>query len=212
MSRVDYQILRKNDLQGAISCIESSFFSGEPLFKTLSMTTEEFRSVIELIGNRIVENGLSVVAKDGRAGEIIGCVICKDFVAELLQGTEYVPPKWYPLLHLLETLDKKYKAEHLVKQGALLHLLMVGVVKPFTNRGIGRHLVLEAHRLAQEYHFKNVILEATGAISQYIFLNRLGYEEIDAISYQHFEYEGRKVFSSITECESCQLLRSPNFS
>lgn len=206
MSKIDFQILTENDLEAAIYCIESAFISGEPMFKALSLTTEQFRSGVAVICQRVLEQGLSVIAKDNQSGKVVGCAIGKDFMTDMLDGTEAVSPKLYPVFHLLEMLDENYKAQHSVQPGELLHFLLLGVIKPFTNQGIGRLLTLELHHLAQKHHYQGVILEATGPISQHIFLNRLNYQEIDAIYYREFEYEGQKVFSSITECESCQLL------
>ncbi|RKZ92381.1 MAG: hypothetical protein DRR19_04430 [Candidatus Parabeggiatoa sp. nov. 1] len=61
-------------------------------------------------------------------------------------------------------------------------------------------------QLAQKHHFKGVISQVTNPISQHITLNKFGYEELDAISYQDFEYQGRKILSSITETDSCKLV------
>ena len=206
MATLDFQILTENDLESAIYCLESAFLSGEPMFKALSLTNEQFSSGVKVICQRVVKQGLSVIAKDSSSGEVVGCAIGKDFMTDMLDGTEAVSPKLYPVFQLLETLDENYQAQHSVQPGELLHFLLLGVIKPFANQGIGRILALELHEVAKTHDYQGVIMEATGPISKHIFLNRLNYQEIDAISYQEFEYEGQKVFSSITECDSCQLL------
>jgi len=144
----------------------------------------------------------------------IGIITSIKSIKEIIWPNFLTYQKYYDLCRskvtapfsIFKKLENDYKAQHPVKRGELCHLLSLGVLEPFRLANIGTQLVLEAHHLAQKHQFKGVIAQVSNPISQHILLNKFGYEELDAISYQDFEYQGRKIFSSITETESCQLV------
>ena len=205
-SKISYEILRQNDLEEAIYCSVSAFINGEPTTKAVGGTPEDFHYMMTIFCQACVEEGLSLIAKDKHTGQIIGNAISKDFLTFPQEGLEKISPALLSGFSIFEKLENDYKAQHPVKQGELCHLLSLGVLESFRLSNIGTELVLKAHDLAQKHQFKGVIAQVSNPISQHILLNKFGYEEVDAISYQDFEYQGRKIFSSITETESCQLV------
>ena len=207
MSNIDYEVLRQHDVEETLLCSASAFSKGEPITKAVGASPEDFHYMMKMICQACVEEGLSVIAKDKKTVQIIGHAICKDFLTNFPQdGMDKISPALLSAFSVVDKLENDYKAQHPVKRGELFHLLSLGVLEPCRLANIGTQLVLEAHQLAQKHQFKGVISEVSNPISQHILLNKFGYEELDAISYQDFEYQGRKIFSSITETESCQLV------
>jgi hypothetical protein len=206
LSKIDYELLTQQDLEEAISCSVSAFINGEPTTKAVGATPEEFHYMMKIFTEACVEEGLSLIAKDKKTGQIIGNAISKDFLTFPEEGLDKISPSLLSGLSIFEKLENDYKAQHTIQRGELFHLLSLGVLDPFRLSNIGTQLVLEAHHLAQKHHFKGVIAQVSNPISQHILLNKFGYEKLDAISYQDFEYQGKNILSSITETDSCQLV------
>ncbi len=205
-SNIDYEVLRQHDVEEALSCSVSAFVNWEPTTKAVGATPEDFHYMMKIVCQACVDEGLSVIAKDKNTGKIIGNTISKDFLTFPQEGMDNISPALLSGFSIFKKLENDYKAQHPVKRGELCHLLSLGVLEPFRLANIGTQLVLEAHQLAQKHQFKGVIAQVSNPISQHILLNKFGYEKLDAIEYQDFEYQGRKIFSSITETESCQLV------
>jgi hypothetical protein len=192
--------------KGAIECITSTFLSGEPMTRALNIKKQDFYDFVELFINKAIAEGLSIVAKTPDTNRIIGCLVCQDFNSDLPQGIERVAESFAPIFELLGHLDDRYKARHEVHSGEMYHLFMGGVDREFAGQGIIHQMTHQAEMLARSIGFTAAIGEATGPVSQHVYLNHLGYKVLDAICYQDFLFEGDYVFRSITECESCKLI------
>ncbi|MDJ1479021.1 hypothetical protein QNI16_00920 [Cytophagaceae bacterium YF14B1] len=203
---ITYSVLTKDDVEGAVDCISSTFTYGEPMTKLLGISKKEFDHFAKLFVNKAVTDGLSIVAKDSISGEVIGCLVCEDFITELPEGIETISEKFFPIFGLLEELTNKFKSQNVVAQGELYHLFMGGVRKEFAGKGVIDELTLEAEKLAQSKNFKGAIGEATGPISQHVYVNRFGYQPLDIVEYKEFLFEDAPVFADIQDCEKCQLI------
>jgi len=145
------------------------------------------------------------VAKD-ETGRVVGCLICADFAGDLPDGLDTISPKFTPIFCLLGELDERYKEKYPVERGELYHLFMGGVLKAYASAGLIRQLTHAAEMLARHRGFRGAIGEATGPISQHVYLSYLGYREVMALSYAEFAFEGEKIFANITDCPSCKLI------
>ncbi len=200
-----YDILREEDMNGAIDCIIKTFANGEPMTKAMGITEQEFQYFAEIFCKKAVLDGLSIIAKDEKSNKVMGSLICEDFVTDPPEGIERISPKFYPIMALLESLNKKFKAQYDGKKGEMLHQFMIGVLKSSFGRNVAFNITSENNRLAQLLNFSGSILEATGSISQHLVLNKMGYKEIGDVLYSDFEFEGKRIFGTITESESCKL-------
>ncbi|MDO1447296.1 GNAT family N-acetyltransferase [Rhodocytophaga aerolata] len=201
-----YEILTEKDYEGTVLCAASTFVAGEPMVTVLDIAKKDFLYFSEIFVRKAIADGLSVIAKDAVTGQVVGCMISEDFVTDPPQGIELVAPSLGPIFHMLGTLDERYKEHHSVKQGEIYHQFMLGVLSTYAGKGIGHRLTIESERLAKAKRYKAIMCEVTGPVSQHIFLNQLGYKEVDAIAYHDFVYEGQHIFKHITACESCKLI------
>ena len=204
-ANVYYEVLEPHDAEEALKCSVSAVIAGEPTTKAVKGDQADFHYMMTVFAQVIVNEGLSIVAKDQQSHQIVGCAICKDFLAFPKQGFEQISQALLSSFSIFEKLEGDYKKEYSIKPGELFQLLILGVLEPFRLSNIGTQLVLEAERQAQKRHFKGITATLSSPISQHIFLNKLGYKEVSSILYQDFEYQGQKIFTSITECESCKL-------
>jgi hypothetical protein len=205
MSHIRYSILKPKDFEGATECISSTFSQGEPMTKSLGIKKSDFDYFAEVFIKKAVKDEVSVVAKDS-AGKVIGCIVCEDFITDLPEGSEKISSSFDPIIALLGELDEKYKVENNVQPGQLLHMFMGGVYKEYAGMGValGMTQFIESHTKSKS--FKGAIGEVTGPISQHVYINQLGYKDVSSISYKTFQFEGKRIFSNITECEGCKLI------
>jgi hypothetical protein len=199
-------LLSTSHAQGAIECIASTFLGGEPMTRALKLKESDFYDFVEIFIHKAISEGLSIVAKDPDTDRIIGCLVCQDFNADLPEGIERVSESFAPIFSLLTHLDERYKARYGVNMGDLYHLFMGGVAKKYSGQGIIHQMTHQGEMLARSYGFKAAIGEATGPVSQHVYLNHLGYKEIDAVTYRDFVYQGTYVFKDVTSCTSCKLI------
>ncbi len=201
-----FEILQENDIEQTIICVIETFSRGEPMAKSLGITSNEYHFFAEIVCKKAVKDGLSIVAKDKATGKVIGFCISEDLISEPPEGIEKVNAKFHPILALLTSLDEKYITSHKVEKGQIFHLYMAGVSESYKNRNIATMLLAESLKLAKLKNFSGAIAEATGLVSQHIIRDKLGFEEKDVIKYKSFLYEGKNIFKNIVNPPKCILL------
>ncbi|MBD2387665.1 hypothetical protein [Cylindrospermum sp. FACHB-282] len=204
---VSYQILTEGHLSSAIECLSSTFQSREPMTQALKITLEEFEYFAEILLQKAVNDQLSLVALDQINGKVVGVLIGEDFVTEPPERIKTVSSKFLPIFELLGSLDKAYKQQYPVESGQLYHIFMVGVYKEYA--GLSVRLIKIAESIAHKKGYVGSIGESTGHIAHQINTKRLGFKEVEGIApvyYDDFHYEGQRVFTEITECQSCRLV------
>jgi hypothetical protein len=205
MSHIRYSILKEKDFEGAAECISSTFSKGEPMTKALGIKKADFDYFAEVFIKKAVKDELSVVAKNSD-GKVIGCIVCEDFITDLPDGIEGISSSFDPIISMLGELDEKYKVENNITNGQLLHMFMGGVYKEYAGLGVAAGMTQFIEGYTKSKNFKGAIGEVTGPISQHVYINQLGYKEVSSISYKSFQFEGKYIFSDITDCESCKLI------
>lgn len=201
-----YDVLREDDLPGAIECVTATFAKGDPVSVAVNLTPDDLRSFIDIfLTKRLVSDGLSVVARESESGNISGCLLMTDLIMDEPEGMDRLPRNIFPVLALLDTLDGKYIEEHKVTPGQVLHVLMAGVAQGHKNLGIGFQMLIKGYEIAKARRYKRAIAEITGAASQHVAA-KYGAKTLYEQSYQDFEFEGGYPFRSITECTSCKLM------
>lgn len=200
-----YDLLQTEDIIDACNCLALAFTSEEPTTRKLEITIDELFIFAEIFCKNTVTDSLSFVAKDQQTGKLIGSLIVEDFVTLPPEDLDRISPKFKPVLALLRQLDDNYKKRYQIQKNEILHILMSGVDKEYVGRKISSTLKQAAHALGKIKKYQGAIAEATGPFSQKINAD-LGYELIDVIKYAEFEFNQKKVFAEITDCQGCQLL------
>ncbi len=198
-------LIKPQDIDGVTKCLAATFMR-EPMTKVLGITLEEFNHFAYLFVQKAAQEGLSILARDPNSEEVIGCLVAEDFVTDPPAGIETVCEKFYPIFALLGGLDEAYKETNPVVPGQLYHIFMVGVQRAYAGSGVIHKLNMAAERLAQSKGYKGAIGEATGPISYGIYTKRQLFKEVHSIAYRDFRFDGKAVFASVSDCESCRLL------
>lgn len=201
-----YETLQAKDLEQTISCMVNTFPEAEPMTKALGITPDEFFLFAELFCKKAVNDGLSLVAKENKTGNVVAFSIAEDFTGEPPEGIEKINDKFHPIMALLNDLDEEYKKANRVDEGEFLHLFMIGACGPYRNRRIVTTLVEKHLQLAKAKKFSGAIAEVTGPISRHIFVDKFGFDEKLKINYTSYVYNGIIVFESIKDCSSCILV------
>ena len=207
-----YEVLKDQDVGGAIHCLTTTFLTGEPMTRSLGISPRTFQDLAELICTKAASDGISVAAKDYDTGAMVGCLMSEDFEGELLDPPDTVPSDFAPFLALLSSLDENYKKAHPSYRNDLLHEFMMGVYPEYKGRNIGYHLVEANNQLGRMQGFKGAIAEVPGPISQRIFIDKHHYQVVDAIKYKDFRFQGKPCFEGIVDCDSCKLVYKDLFS
>jgi hypothetical protein len=201
---ITLEVLKPEHVAGATRCIANTFAKGEPMSTALGITPEEFNYFARLFIEKAAADQMSVVALND-TGEVIGATICEDYTTEPPVGVEQISEKFNPIFQLLESLGERYTHVHEVGPGSHYHIFMCGVYQSYAHLRLAQKLNRFAEDLAREYRYQTLICEATGRISQFVAERQLGFEYVDEISYQEFQYENQPVFSSIDSVKSCAI-------
>ena len=202
--KITIEVLKPEHVAGATRCIADTFAKGEPMSTALGITAGEFNYFAQLFIEKATTDHMSVVAVDD-SGSVVGATICEDYTSEPPMGIEQITEKFNPIFQLLESLGERYARAYSVAPGSHYHIFMCGVYQTHAHLRLAQKLNRFAENLAREYRYRTLICEATGRISQFVAENQLGFEYVDEISYQEFQYEDQPVFSSIDSVKSCAI-------
>ena len=185
--------------------IVSKAFVTEPMTRALGLNHEQVLPDFSKVVEKLQQEDLSFVAIERSSGAVVGVVINKDYtVAPLAEDLVFSAAK--PIFTLVDELDVMASELADVKAKEVFHLYILAVQGNTTGQSVGLQLVTQSCDLAIALGYKKLATEATGPISQHIAKQKLGAREVASINYRDFEFEGKKVFASITEVESCLLL------
>ena len=201
---ITLEVLRPKHIEGAIACIANTFAQGEPMSQLLGINRDEFSAFARLFIEKAAHEGLSVVAIDAEE-RVVGVTIAEDYMTEPPLGLDTISEKFNPIFALLESLGGQYIARQQAAPGTHYHIFMCGVYQQYANRRLAQKLNHFAEDIARERKFSEVVVEATGRISQFVCLNQLGLAYVSEISYQQFQLNGEAVFADITSADSCVL-------
>lgn len=203
-----YQLLEFGDVEATIDCLVEVFTKSEPLATALDLNIAEFYPFAKLICIQAVEAGLSHIAKDVNTGEVVGFIICQDLIQKEHPDNNQIIDnivKLRPIISLLKHLEDEYLQGKQIRTGEIIHIFMLGVKENYRNLRIAKNLNIQNLQLAQEKNFTVAICETTGIISQH-HVRQLGFQEIVAIEYKDYTYQGLKVFEKITSHTKCILM------
>jgi ribosomal protein S18 acetylase RimI-like enzyme len=205
----DYKLteLTKEDVDETLECMLRTFPSpsGEVMARSLEITPDDYRSYGELVCQKAVKDGLSLLLRDAVGERICGFLIAEDFTSLPDYRLKKVSQKFLPLLCLLEELDDQYCDLRNPKPNEVLHLYMLGVDPSCSKKGLGRWLVQAALELGTQAAYSSAIAEATGVASQRI-CQSMGFEKVCGIGYRNFDFQGNHIFRGIESPSECILV------
>ncbi|NQZ10992.1 MAG: hypothetical protein HRT35_27885 [Algicola sp.] len=204
-SAIQFELMTTDHIEEACKIVGRSF-TKEPMTESLGLSYEQVYSEFAKIVEELGPNGLSTVAIDSGSGDIIGCCLNKDFTMQPMSGDDDHSDA-LEVFDLVDKLDETLPSLKTLKPGEMFHVYILAVDSDYCKQDIGLNLVKQAEVVARSGHFKQMIAEVTGAISQHIFIDNCGHQEVGRINYSDFEYHGSKVFETIDSAEACLLVR-----
>ncbi len=166
----------------------------------------EFKGYVIHSGRKCVEQGLGWVARCNETDAIVGALIGSD-LTDTLHSKEFISEaKNDPIGSLIVQLNSGFFKEKTVESGTWFNIKFVAVSDSFTGQGVITDIVTRSLKCAAEKGFSFAHAEATGNISQHIFMNKFGFEEKNAIGYGDFIFKGSHPFAAIKEHKSIKLL------
>lgn len=195
-SGIQYGVFETSDQDEMAALLAETFSRYDPPAVALEVSAEEFALPVRLSCPAAAAEGLTIVARSADTGEMAGALLTADFTAPPPPGFEQVSEKLLPMFTLLEQMDAWYQRDKVIEPGAYLHLLLLGVARPFTGRQVAQRLVAACEENGRRKGYHMAVTEASGSVSQHIF-RKQGYIDRFQISYQEYRYQGEPVFASI---------------
>jgi GNAT superfamily N-acetyltransferase len=208
MGRIDTEVLKREHLDGAIDLVARAFSSDEPMGAAVGLSTSDIQRFLGLVASRIVEDGLSIVARDADSGELAGALIADDFASPLPIEPEKLSPAFLPIFSLLGELDERYAHGTTFSAGECLHLFMLATDRRYRGRGVAHRLVGGCVENGIRKGHRHGVTEATGTISQHTF-RKAGFVERFRVSYADFRCDDRAPFASIQGHAATLLMDKP---
>jgi ribosomal protein S18 acetylase RimI-like enzyme len=195
---VRFDVCVRDDVSELIALLSDVFAADDPPAVAAGITPAEFAELVELYRDRAGTQGMTIVARCGRSGEMIGAVLAEDSAAPFPEGVDRLSPKFDPIFDILSQLDAEYRATRLIPKGESLHLFLLGVRRASARQGVAQNLVAECLAMGGRRGFRRAVTEATNVVSQHIF-RKLGFADRARRSYADFRFRGRAVFASIAD-------------
>lgn len=196
---VRYELFTLNTLDEMALMVAEAFTHYEPLSVIQAIPLKEFVDFVKLLGLKVQQEELTVIARDQVTDQVIGAIIADDFAATLPESSGHLSERFEPVFALLAELNTHYKQGKNIQLGEYLHLFMIAVTHQCKGKKIAQNLIQACLENSIRKGYKTAVAEATGVISQHILRNKFGFVDRFEIPYKTFTYQGRRVFESIKE-------------
>lgn len=195
---VRFDVCGANDVDELVALLADAFTRADPPAVAVGLRPPEFAALVELYRDRVVGDGLTIVARTTDTGEMAGALLAEDSTAVFPPGVERLSRKFEPIFDILSQLDADYRVGRPVRRGDSLHLFLLGVNERLSRRGLAQRLVAESLALGKERGYRAAVTEATNVVSQHVF-QKLGFVERVHRSYADYRLRGHGVFTAIAE-------------
>lgn len=196
----------KNSAEEAATLIVAVFNEREPLASMNPSDPQEFAEYILYLTHKCAEENLGFIAREVDSNKIVGAVLSSDLYETVNSEDTTSEDRSNPIAALIRALNSAYFAGNELEEETYLSIKFVATDSDFKGKGVVTKLISRCINEAKGKGFKYAQVEATGNISQHIFINKLGFVEKGVIRYSDFEFGGEKPFSPITEHEGIKLL------
>ncbi|WP_027857355.1 GNAT family N-acetyltransferase [Marinobacterium jannaschii] len=200
------QKIDKNSAEEAANLVVAVFNEREPLAHLNSSDPKEFAEYILYLSHKCAEESLGFVARDVNSNKIIGAILSSDLSETVNSEGSNSEVHNNPIAALIDSLNSAYFTRGELEENTYLNIKFIATDSNFKGKGVVMELISTCIKEAKVKGFKYAQAEATGNISQHIFINKLGFDEKASIKYSEFDVDGEKPFSSITEHEGIKLL------
>ncbi|MFI3198370.1 MAG: hypothetical protein QX196_08625 [Methylococcaceae bacterium] len=195
---VQYELFDINDLHELAEMTADIFARHEPVTSSLDISSASFTDFIRLLGPKLEQETLTVIARNQESRQIIGAMVSDDFAIESPEEMRQLGDNYEPLWAILDDLDNRYKQGRVLPNGEYLHFFLLAVNPRQSGKNVAKHLVQTCLENGIRKGYKTGIVEATGIVSQHIF-RKFGFVARFEAPYKTFTFQGKPVFSSIKD-------------
>ncbi len=203
---ITYRLMEQQDLHTAADCFTHSF-QREPMVRHLKIRKEDFNAFALVCCQQAIDQGLGLVAVENATQKIAGFTILQDALDELqIDLTAY--PFLLPIFDMLGQLQGQYISDKNVTQsGEVMVSFVTGVYPEFEGSKIAFSLFGHSIELAKSKHYRRMITEVTGRLSQNGVRRRYSFTPYSRILYRDFLFEGNRIFHGLEDSTlSCVLM------
>ena len=198
-------LLEDHGWTAARDVIADAFSRFEPMAVAVGQSYSEFQALVGALLDEAAIRDLTVCARLGGAGDIIGVMLATDVTQPMPERMDELSPSFAPIGGLLEQLDSKYRERHAPGPGECLHLAMLAVDQAHGSKGVGQALVAACLDTARARGFRSANTMATNRASQRVFA-KLGFAELFSVAYSDYTFAGEKVFAGIAGDDRTALM------
>lgn len=200
-----YELLEAHNLADVADVVARGFTDGsEPVGRSLGVTAEDFTQFVEALMPKYLHDGLSIVVRDAKTGEITAALLND----ELGGGLPVDPSRFEwaaPLFALATDMYGRYFQGQHPELGRIVHFVMLAVSGLCRGKGVANRLIELSLERARGRGYRRVVVEATGLISQHL-MRKAGFTTRVEIPYATFEYAGKRPFQDTGNHPSIMLM------
>jgi GNAT superfamily N-acetyltransferase len=195
---IEYSIYTASDAKEMIRLLSQVFAERDPPALALGLTEADFEVLVRLISSKAAAEGLTIVARSSKTGEMCGALLAEDSASPVPDGIELVSSKFAPIFDILTELVAEYRGDEVPRPGESIHLFLLGVARDFAGKGVAKQLVERCIANGARKGYRLAVSEATNKTSQNVFRQQ-GFIERARRSYGDHRFKGQAVFASIAD-------------
>jgi len=195
---VQYELFNINQLPELATMTAETFARYEPVTSSLGIPLDDFADFVRLLGPKVEQEELTVIARNQDTKQIIGAMVTDDFAIEPPEEMRHLGDNFEPLWAVLDELDSQYKQGRALPQGEYLHLFLLAVDHRQSGKNVAKNLVQTCLENGIRKGYKTGVVEATGVVSQHIF-RKFGFVDRFEAPYKTFTFQNKPVFESIKD-------------
>jgi ribosomal protein S18 acetylase RimI-like enzyme len=193
---INHSVFTASDRAEMVSLLAEAFSQRDPPAVAAGLTAAEFESFVGLLSPKAEAEGLTIVARSGDTGEMMGALLAEDSASALPEGLDRLSAKFDPIFDILSQLETEYRSGQTVRPGELLHLFLLGVSSRFSRQGVAQHLIAACLENGARKGYRVAVTEATNKVSQHVFRKQRFVERVRR-SYADHRFHGEAIFASI---------------
>jgi ribosomal protein S18 acetylase RimI-like enzyme len=202
---VRFDVCSPDDVDELVRLLAQVFTERDPPAIAVGLSQSEFEALVELYRLRAGHDGLSIVARSGETGEMVGALLAEDSATPFPDGVDRLSPKFDPIFDILGELDVEYRCGRVALPGDSMHVFLLGVSLAFARQQVAQALVAKCLDVGGRRGYRMAVTEATNNVSRHIF-RKLGFVERVRRSYRNHVFDGEAVFASIVDHDGPVLL------
>jgi GNAT superfamily N-acetyltransferase len=195
---VQYELFNISDLHEMAAMTAEIFTQYEPVISSLDISLDGFADFVRLLGPKVEQEELTVIARNQETNQIIGAMVTDDFAIEPPEELRNLGDSFEPMWAVLDELDSQYKQGRVLPKGEYLHLFLLAVDHRESGKNVAKNLVQTCLENGIKKGYKTGVVEATGVVSQHIF-RKFGFLDRFEAPYKTFTFQDKRVFESIKD-------------